>query len=154
MLDILKNKFDYINNGLYYKSGKRATTRAGTLRPDGYRQITVNIDGKQKTFLEHRLCFYYMTGRWPNEIDHINNIKDDNSWVNIRECDRSQNNRNKGLQKNNKYGCPGIVYYRPTNKYRAEIKLNGKNTSLGYYNTIEEAISARLIAEDKYSFRY
>lgn len=36
------------------------------------------------------------------------------------------------------------------NKYRARIKNNGKNITLGTYNTYEEALSARLQAEDYY----
>ena len=75
MLDLLKDRFNYLQDGLYYKSGKRA----GTITKTGDRQIGIKIDGKKKTFLEHRLCFYYMNGRWPIEIDHIDRDKTNNA---------------------------------------------------------------------------
>lgn len=138
MLEILKQKFDYLHDGLYYKSGRYAG-RAGTVRPDGYRQISIKIDGKKKTFLEHRLCFYYINGRWPTEIDHIDRDKQNNAWTNLRECTRSENNRNKNHV--------GVHWYKQTNKWRAEIKVPGKTYHLGYFTDRDEALQVRKQAE-------
>jgi hypothetical protein len=141
MLNALKEKLEYKHDGLYWRNGQCAGKRAGSLRPDGYRNITVNLDGKRKSYLEHRLCFYYMTGKWPSEIDHVNRIKDDNSWTNIRECTRAENNWNKISGKNIRKSCQ---------KYTVEIQRNGVYKYLGRFDTYEQALNARLQEENLY----
>ena len=71
--------------------------RAGTTshgKRGGYRKIT--IDGK--VYSAARLAWFYKTGRWPDpEIDHINRIRDDNRWENLREATRADNLANRAL---------------------------------------------------------
>ena len=39
--------------------------------------------------------------------------------------------------------CPiGVSYHKRAKKYEAKCSINGKQTRLGYYNTIEEAFNA------------
>lgn len=38
---------------------------------------------------------------------------------------------------------PGVGWHKQRKKYRARIKINGKEKSLGLYNTYEEAVKAR-----------
>lgn len=142
LIQQIHNQYDVKEDGLYRKNG----TRAGSLRPDGYRNITI-MKPKKKTFLEHRLLWLLKTGKLPTEIDHIDRNKSNNSLSNLREVTRSENNLNKGLQRNNQYGVAGIVFHKLSGKYRAEIKRNNKCTSLGYFNSLEEAIKARKLAE-------
>ena len=140
MKQILQDKFELKHDGLY---SKKTGLRAGCQRKDGYRNIYVN----GKTYLEHRLVWCYVHGYMPTELDHIDRNKSNNSLTNLRECSRSENNLNKGLQSNNKIGIAGVYFHKHSQKYRAEIKRLGKVTSLGYFNTIQEAIDARKIAE-------
>ena len=101
---------------------------------DGYISIGVN----KKRYLAHRLAYLYMTGNFPeNDTDHINHIKDDNRWTNLRPATHSQNMRNKSMKKSNKSGYKGVTYYRK--KWFAQIRHNGKTLYLGYYNTPIEA---------------
>ena len=45
--------------------------------------------------------------------------------------------------------CPiGVCYNKQRKKYQANCRINGKLTSLGYYNTVEEAFSAYKIAKE------
>ena len=63
-------------------------SRAGGLTEKGYRKIKIN----GKKYFEHRLAVYFMTGSWPeDEVDHINHVKDDNRWENLRPCTGQQN---------------------------------------------------------------
>lgn len=55
--------------------------------PRGY--VVVPFEGV--VYMAHRLIYAIVYGKEPNEIDHINGIKDDNRLENIRSCTRSQN---------------------------------------------------------------
>ena len=68
----------------------RAGARAGCIhKSSGYRVI--RIDGK--LYREHRVIFFWMTGKWPDkEVDHRDLDKSNNRWHNLREATRSQNN--------------------------------------------------------------
>ncbi len=51
------------------------------------------------------------------------------------------------LNKNNTSGYKGVSYRKDRNKYRAYIKFQRRNIHLGYYNSFEDAVEARKIAE-------
>lgn len=59
---------------------------------------------------------------------------------NMRVATQSQNGFNRKLQRNNKSGFRGV--YRARGKWRAQIKVNGKITALGYHETPEQAARA------------
>ena len=64
---------------------------AGCLNAKGY----VEIKACGKIYEAHRLAHLFMTGSWPSEqIDHVNHIKSDNRWSNLREASRAQNTQN------------------------------------------------------------
>lgn len=111
--------------------------RAGRLNRDGYRQISLN----DKLYYEHRLAFLIMKGRWPLEdTDHINRIRSDNRWSNLREATREENNFNLSLNKNNKLGLKGVHKYKKA--YIAQIRINGKLTKLGSFDSKDKAKAA------------
>ena len=86
------------------------------------------------------------------KIDHIHgkNSRYDNRKSNLRYATHSQNNQNKGNQKNNTSGIRGIDYSKIVEKWRARITKEGITYTLGYFDNIEDAIKARIEAEDKY----
>ena len=84
-------------------------------------------------------------------VDHINGDKKDNTISNLRICDKSQNAFNTGLNSNNTSGVKGVWYRKDTNKWVAEIKVNGKKKSLGCYAEKEDAIRVRKEAEIEYA---
>lgn len=104
---------------------------------NGYIKLKINSKG----YFAHRLAWLYMTGEMPkNCIDHINGIKDDNRFENLREATRSQNNLNVGIKKNNTSGYKGVSAYK--NKWRATGYLNKKSILLGYFDDKQEAHNA------------
>lgn len=120
---------------------------AGTAMPDGYRSITI----KTKMHKAHRLAWLYMTGEWPQKkMDHINRVRDDNRWANLRLATYSQNTANRSGH--NKHGLKGVsVNCRcKTKPYRAQIEIreNGrrKSISLGTFLTTQEAHEAYMKA--------
>lgn len=116
--------------------------RAGGLHGFGYRQIGLDYN----KYLEHQLAWLYMTGEWPEQdIDHINNKRDDNRWCNLREATKSENGHNKDLHPRSTSGFPGVS--RHGSRYRATITLNNKTRHIGLFGSIAETRVARLLAE-------
>lgn len=83
-------------------------------------------------------------------VDHINGDTLDNRKSNLRLCSHAENMRNRITPKNNKLGIKGVYYDCDRNKFKAQIKFNGKNIALGYYNVLGDADSAYRVAEEKY----
>ena len=72
---------------------KNAGHAAGTITFSGYWQITFN--GVKYTL--HRLAFLYMEGVFPPEmVDHVNRIRHDNRWSNLRHAGVILNCTNRG----------------------------------------------------------
>lgn len=116
-------------------SGQRARIGGvvGTFS-NGYRRLRY----KGKHHLLHRLAFLYMTGKMPDQfVDHINGIRDDNRWANLRQCEFADNTKNAKLRSDNTTGAKGVSVHN--GKYRARIRTNGKRILLGNFNTLEEA---------------
>lgn len=129
--------------------GAKKNSIAGSIGTDGY--ITIMID--YKWHKASRLAFLYMEGYMPEfDIDHINRIRSDNKWFNLRHVSRSCNNRNKCISKNNTSGVTGVSFNKKSNKWRSYIKISKKDFNLGLYNTILEAAKARWEAEKKYNW--
>lgn len=79
-------------------------------------------------------------------VDHRDRVKINCQKYNLRVTDIKGNSRNRTSI--GKSGHTGV--YKVGNKYRARIKVDGRNISLGNYTNIEEAINARKQAELKY----
>jgi hypothetical protein len=115
----------------------------------GYLFMQLN---KNKYYL-HRLAYLYMTGEMPiNEIDHINGVRHDNRWINIRHVTVSENMRNVAIGSKNTSGHVGVTWHKYMRKWMAQIKMNKKNICLGYFSEKENAVKARMKANIKYGF--
>lgn len=86
------------------------------------------------------------------QVDHRygKNTRNDNRKYNLRLCDQSQNERNKGLRKDNKSGCSGVWWDKLRNKWLVNISLYGKKINLGRYKDYDIAVEVRKNAEKKY----
>lgn len=120
---------------------------AGSINNRDYRYI--KIDGR--SYSAHRLAWFYMTGEWPaEEIDHINLIKDDNRWENLREASHSQNSMNRATRRDCAAGAKGVKWDKKSRKWVAEITITGRPIYLGTFGTISEAAAAYAVASEKY----
>lgn len=94
--------------------------------------------------------------RWAGEGGFINFIKDMGTRPKGYQLDRLNNDGNyspsncrwvsKYTQMSNTSNTKGVVgvgWHKQRGKWRARIKVNGVDKSLGLYNTKEEAIKAR-----------
>jgi len=102
----------------------------------GYQRI--NINGAHHR--AHRLAWLYMTGEWPKEeIDHRNNEKNDNRFLNLREVVRNENAKNRLKSCNNTSGVKGVSYRKESGLWRVRIMVDKKPIHLGDFKNIKEA---------------
>ena len=126
------------------RNSVRAGSVAGGVDREGYRRITIG----RKTYNEHRLAWAYVHGYMPkDEIDHINGVRGDNRIENLREADRFLNTQNVLKRSNNKSGYLGVCFYKPTSKWRAQIRANKKSYFLGDFDEPEQAHEAYMAAK-------
>lgn len=96
----------------------------------------------------HRLIWFYMTGEWPPvEIDHKNRVRTDNRWNNLRLATAGEQRQNQGIRSDSETGFRGVGYLPAKNKWLARIAINNTRKSLGWHDTIIDAVAARLRAE-------
>ncbi len=146
----LKRLLSYDNAAGVFTCLERTSNRrlvgkaAGTInKTTGY--LIVGVDGVQ--YQAHRLAWLYMTGRWPaEEIDHINGVRDDNKWGNLREASRVLNAENMHRARvDNSTGLLGVRKMR--GKFQANIRVGGRSVNCGTYPTPELAHEAYLAAK-------
>lgn len=112
---------------------------AGSDHGNGY--IEIGILGKK--YYCHRIAWLYMTGEWPaSQIDHINRVRRDNRWGNLREATQSENMLNNAA-------C-GFYWSKSRNKFIAEITINKKSIHAGQYSCMLDARAAYLRTRKQY----
>lgn len=121
----------------------KSGTKAGFDNGQGY--VCISIE--QAQYRAHRLAVLYMTGEWPvAEVDHINGIRSDNRWENLRQVSGRENTQNQ--RRPHKCSTSGFlgVTARGT-KFLSQIRANGSKIYLGSFGTAEEAHTAYLEAK-------
>jgi hypothetical protein len=114
-----------------------AGKKAGNLsKTDQYIQISLF----SKNYRAHFLAYLYMTGKHlKKDIDHVNGIRNDNRWINLRPATRSQNLQNAKIPKNNTSGYKSICFDKAKGKWLVRGNLNGKQIFLGYFDNLQDA---------------
>lgn len=131
------------------KNHVKQGSKAGNLSPRGY--VVIRILGELHK--AHRLAWIYTFKEWPNgEIDHKNHVKHDNRIKNLRVVDRTGQNRNAAVRKDNTSGHAGVCFHKRAKKWQATIG-NGKGvTHIGYFSDMQEAIDARNKAANEFGY--
>lgn len=98
--------------------------------------------GTLKRIYLHRLIMDFP--KKPLEIDHINGNRLDNRRENLRICTKRQNLLNRLKSKNKKTSkYIGVNFRKERKVWRATIKINGKQISIGSFNNERHAAMAR-----------
>lgn len=141
--------FSYdVTTGLFWwkiKLGKSKVGKlAGRRNHEGY--WTLKLDGKG--MMGHRVAWLLCTGAWPEDsIDHINGVRDDNRFENLRECSRLENMQNYPTPASNSSGFVGVYWNSTAKKWTAQIRVGqgrGDRTriTIGYFDKLEDAAAA------------
>ena len=116
----------------------------------------VQIDGE--SFPAGQLAILYIDGFLPKdsglEVDHSDQIKNNNCYKNLVVCRHKENMKNQPMTPINTSGCIGVRFIKERNKWRATITVNKKHKHLGMFNNKKDAVSARKDAEIKYGFSH
>ena len=101
--------------------------------------------GPGKLVLMHRLLLEADPAR---HVDHINGDTLDNRRANLRQATRSENLRNARLSRANTSGVKGVSWHKHSGKWRGQIMAQGKQTEVGYFDTLDAAAAAMDFARD------
>ncbi|MDP2047553.1 MAG: HNH endonuclease [Cypionkella sp.] len=113
-----------------------AGTEAFTALRAGYRRGLIF----RKIYTAHRVIWAMQTGDWPKVlVDHMDNDRGNNRWVNLRQATHSQNQCNKRMLLANTSGFKGVSLHKQNGKWQATISLHGKQRHLGYFDSPELA---------------
>jgi hypothetical protein len=110
---------------------------------NGY--IRIRIGGK--SYYIHRLIMIAFVGESDKSVDHINRIRNDNRFENLRYCNYSENALNTDRSDNAK----GYYWDKVNKKWKAYIRINNKLKHLGCFDKEEDARQAYVDAKLKYS---
>lgn len=133
-------KYD-LTTGIFWRDGAPVGCLFRRRNRDSY--WLVGIDGKQ--YYAHRLAWFYVTGEWPDQIDHINRNGLDNRWANLRLATCSQNRVNASAQKHSRSKHRGI-HRISSGRYRVQLQKDGKSIHVGYFASMADAVLARDVA--------
>lgn len=153
--EVTKEEEDWIRDNLRYdpetghlwwlvqKNNRIMEKPAGYSDKDSYPRVDIRINGVRSQPTKHRLAWFLYYGVWPkDQVDHINNIKDDNRIVNLREATVSENQANQKIQVGGSSKYKGVHWKKARNKWGTSITVNYKLIWLGYYHNEEDAALA------------
>lgn len=143
-----KFSFDFEKGIIFSKSTGKIVGSKGTA---GYISVCYK---KGEYYFAHRIIWKaYYKEEPPLIIDHINEIKEDNSINNLMKSNRHEN-KVKSSKIKNKSGYRGVYSRKDRISFEARISLdekwrvyfNAKDIHIGYYFSKEEAAAAYNLA--------
>jgi hypothetical protein len=141
--------FEYRDGALYWKVTANARApagaKAGTFNSHSGRFY---VRANKKRYLRSRLIFFMHHGWFPDEVDHVDGVRDNDRVENLRAATASENQCNKRRLRNNTSGFKNIRF--KAKKWNVELKLNNKNYYFGRYDDLELAELVAMEARNKY----
>lgn len=115
-------------------SGKRRGR--GSKESTGYLRMMID----RQRYFAHRLAFLYMTGSFPDGVvDHINGVKTDNRWSNLRALSNAENIQNQKRRHADKASGLPLGVTKRFNKYRFCLTINKLKFERSGFSSAEEA---------------
>ena len=138
-VEILWNNYDYsfLTGELISKRTGKPLSINKRLR-NHYVTLTWSKDGAREQYATTvaRIVVAWIIGEWPDlQVDHINRDTSDNRWSNLRLVTPRQNCINRSTFK-------GGIDQRPSGNWRARVRAEGKQITIGTFPTKEDALFA------------
>ena len=138
--EFLLEMFEYepetgvLKHKVYKNSQVQAGDIAGSLKSDGYLDVTV--EGRK--YYATRIIWMMMTGQDPGDlyVDHKDRDRSNNRWNNLRLATRPQQMWNRRMP------GKGYCFDSQRNKWIVRVLVNGKRLWGGRHDTEELAIEA------------
>lgn len=148
----LRIHFDSDHGYRLFKA-RYANKKAGKIESrDTARTKYLRVGLGKKLYLAHRIVWFMLSGKWPNQIDHIDGNGLNNRLDNLRDVTHKENSRNKPIRKDNKAGIIGVYWDICRNCWVAHIRHNKKTVYLYSGSKFFEACCRRKSAENKYGY--
>jgi len=150
---LFSDLFEYENGILHWTQNAPRKVRgkvAGGINTKGYVKVSI----QNKRYGAHQIVFAMHHGYIPEFIDHINGIKSDNRIENLRVVTKSENGYNRKQLPNNTSGAKNVSYRADTNKWRVDVRVNGKSRCFGSYDDFELADLVAIEARNKYHGKF
>ena len=109
----------------------------------GWVYFATKIDGDIHQTYSHRYGFWFVTGLLPTQIDHINRVRHDNRFENIRAADYILNGENKRWK-----GYVKTIDAHNNDRFMIITIKDGKFQVLGKFSTEEEVVEFRQYLKD------
>ena len=110
----------------------------------GYLHVSLSKNGKVKTH-----CIHVMVAQaWVSNpedkkcVDHIDGDKTNNHYENLRPATHAENNRNRSKRANATSKYYGVCFHKKSNKWNAQIQIEGIRKNLGFFTDEKEAAAA------------
>lgn len=116
---------------------------------EGYRPIRLPGGVVSKA---HRVIWKWLHNEDPDQVDHQNGVRSDNREKNLRSVTSVENCQNSCLSTRNISGVVGVYWCPEKVRWRAQIKYQGKQVTLGSFINKDDATAARKVAEELCGF--
>lgn len=138
---------DFSSDGVCNRwNSKYAGKNAGSVAISGH----INVGILNKKVYAHRIIWKMLTGEEPAQVDHRNNVGNDNRLRNLRSATDTQNKGNSKCRKNNSVGLKGVRLSCIPGKFNASMSQHRKKVHLGTFDTPEAAHRAYCKAAKAY----
>lgn len=119
----------------------------GSFTDQGYWRICV----LGRTYMAHRLAWFYVFGMWPvGDVDHIDHDICNNRIANLRDISHAHNVQHQiTANARTQTGKLGVTFCpdKKRKRYKAQVTINQRAKCIGYYLTAEEAHEAYVLAK-------
>lgn len=137
-ITLTRGKVAIVDADLFESLG-RFNWRAEKRGPRWYAARTEQRDGYRTTVYMHAQIMGTPKGM---ETDHENGNGLDNRRSNLRIATRVQNSQNQGMRPGNCTGMKGVTFDKSRGKWLAQIRVGGRNRSLGRFDDRDAAAAA------------
>ncbi len=128
------------------KNNKTGRIKNVKATKQGYIHASFNKNNKKVSKMVHVFVASTFIPNPENKsfVDHIDNCKTNNNITNLRWATSKENNQNRSMGKNNTSGIVGVSWDKKSNKWQAQIKIDGITVNLGFFTNIEDAKQVRI----------